>query len=160
MVKLPWIELARERIGEKEIKGEKHSSFIVNLWKLIKRGGIKDDETPWCAAFVGGMLESAGIPSSRFESARSYLGWGHKLDVPCYGCIGVMSRDGGGHVTFIVGKDSKGNLLGLGGNQGDAVSIAAFSPSRFTGFRWPKDYPLPDEYDLPVGTAAQIQSMT
>ena len=68
-----WLSIARKYIGTKEIKGIKHEPKIVQWWRAIKRGGIKDDETPWCAAFVGGVLEEAGIISSRNEGARSYL---------------------------------------------------------------------------------------
>ena len=65
-----WIELARKFIGLHEVKGKEHNPEILQMWKDIKRGGIKDDETPWCAAFVGAMLERAGIKSSRFEGAK------------------------------------------------------------------------------------------
>ena len=40
----------------------------------------------------------------------------------------------GGHVSFVVGKDTRGNLMVLGGSQGNAVSIAAFLSGRATGF--------------------------
>lgn len=147
-----WITQAKKRIGLKEIKGEKHNQQIVDFWKAIKRGGIKDDETPWCSGFVGAMLELSGIVSSRFESARSYLDWGVKLNKPCYGCIVVFSRDGGGHVGFVVGKDAKGNLLVLGGNQGDAVNVRSFPLSRVTGYRYPQCYIVPVG-DLQIGAA-------
>lgn len=132
-----WLTLARGLIGLGEVKGAKHAPEILQMWKDIKRGGIKDDETPWCAAFVGAMLERAGIRSSRFESAKSYLQWGETLAEPCLGCVVVFSRDGGGHVGFVVGKDKAGNLLVLGGNQGDEVNVKAFPLSRVTGYRWP-----------------------
>lgn len=132
-----WITEARKLIGLREIKGSQHAPEILQMWRDIKRGGIKDDETPWCAAFVGAMLERAGIRSSRFESAKSYLQWGETLAEPCLGCVVVFSRDGGGHVGFVVGKDKAGNLLVLGGNQGDEVSVKAFPLSRVTGYRWP-----------------------
>lgn len=138
----PWIDEARKLEGLKEVPGPASSPEIVQMWKDIKRGGIKDDATPWCAAFVGAMLERAGIKSSRFESALSYEKWGVKLSEPVYGCVGVMAREGGGHVTFIVGRDSKGNLLGLGGNQADAVNVRAFPRARFASFRWPAEHPL------------------
>ena len=48
-----WIVEGRKYIGEKEIKGPEHNPLILQFWKDIKRGGIKDDETPWCAAYVG-----------------------------------------------------------------------------------------------------------
>lgn len=145
MIEQPWIIEAKKHIGLKEIKGDKSNPLIVDFWKAIKRGGIKDDATPWCAAFVGAMLEKVGIVSSRFESARSYLEWGVKLNKPCYGCVVVFSRDGGGHVGFVVGKTESGDLMVLGGNQGDAVNVRAFPVSRVTGYRYPKGHIVPTE---------------
>lgn len=152
---MKWIDEAKKNIGLREIKGGKHAPEIVQFWKDIKRGGIKDDETPWCAAFVGAMLERSGIRSSRFESAKSYLDWGNQLVEPMLGCIVVFSRDGGGHVGFCMGQDKSGNLLILGGNQGDAVNVKAFPRSRVTGYRWPAGVMLPDPL-LPVLDAVEI----
>ncbi|MIA70919.1 TIGR02594 family protein [Escherichia coli] len=148
-----WLIEARKHIGLTEIKGAKHNPEIVQFWRNIKRGGIKDDETPWCAAFVGAMLERVGIRSTRFESAKSYLDWGEKLDTPAYGCIVVFTRVGGGHVGFVVGRRANGDLLVLGGNQGDAVNIRAFPTSRVSGYRWPAGEPHNTAL-LPVGDAA------
>ncbi|HHQ4553423.1 TPA: TIGR02594 family protein [Aeromonas veronii] len=152
---LRWINEARKFLSLKEIKGSKHAQEILDMWKAIKRGGIRDDETPWCAAFVGACLERVGIQSTRFESAKSYLGWGEKLDRPVLGCVVVFSRDGGGHVGFVVGKSPSGNLLVLGGNQDDAVNVREFPLSRKPSYRWPLNEQLPVG-DLPVGTPAQL----
>lgn len=153
---LPWIAEARRNIGTREIKGPKHEPKILAWWKAIKRAGIKDDETPWCAAFVGGCLEAAGIVSSRFESAKSYESWGAPLSAPAYGCVVVFSRDGGGHVGFVVGRDERGGLLVLGGNQGDAVNIKSFDRSRVTAYRWPQGVPTPAASPLPMLAATEL----
>lgn len=158
MADLAWIEIARSKIGIKEIKGPKHNALIVAMWKAIKRGGIKDDETPWCAAYVGACLEEAGIISSRFESARSYLEWG----VPCkqiYGAVVVISRSGGSgfHVGFLVGKDNAGNAMVLGGNQGDEVNIRAFNPNRIVATRWPRPVPI-ELRPLPIISKSELSS--
>ncbi|WP_429076435.1 TIGR02594 family protein [Aeromonas hydrophila] len=150
-----WIAQARTLLGLKEIKGSQHAQDILDMWKAIKRGGIKDDETPWCAAFVGACLERVGIQSTRFESAKSYLTWGLPLTIPTLGCIVVFTRDGGGHVGFVVGKSPTGNLLVLGGNQEDAVNVREFSMARVSGYRWPTGEALPMG-QLPVGTPAQL----
>lgn len=142
MIEPKWVELARSLIGLHEVKGAQHAPEVLAMWRDIKRGGIKDDETPWCAAFAGAMLERAGIRSSRFESAKSYLGWGVELGAPVYGCIVVFTRDGGGHVGFVVGVTEFGGLLVVGGNQGDAVNIKAFPRDRVSGYRWPEGVPL------------------
>lgn len=138
-----WLTEARKHIGVREIKGPKHEPKILRWWKDIRRGGIKNDETAWCAAFVGGCLEAVGIVSSRYESAKSYLSWGVPLNAPVEGCIVVFARSGGGHVAFAVADDGKGRILCLGGNQADAVSIAPFETSRVVGYRWPKAVPVP-----------------
>ncbi|HEO9044216.1 TPA: TIGR02594 family protein [Enterobacter kobei] len=157
MTEPKWLTEARQYIGEREIKGPDHNPLIVQFWKDINRSGIKDDETPWCAAFAGAVLERTGIRSSRFESARSYLDWGDKLTSPALGCIVVFCRaGGGGHVGFAVGQTPDGNLLVLGGNQSDAVNIRQFPLSRVTGYRWPSGVPdIPQT--LPC-TAEGIQS--
>lgn len=156
-----WITEAKKHLGTKEIPGAKHEPKILAWWKSIKRGGIKSDEVPWCAAFVGGCLETVGIVSSRYESAKSYLTWGQKLHAPLPGCVVVFYRDGGGHVAFVVGVDKSGNLMCLGGNQGNAVTIAAFSRDRAIGYRWPAAVPLPRTTALPVmagGTLSRNES--
>ena len=153
-----WIKEARKYIGLKEVKGSKHNPEIIKMWADIKRGGIKDDETPWCAAFVGAMLERTLIQSSRFESAKSYMQWGVPLNYPAVGSVVVFSRNGGGHVGFVVGRDASGNLLVLGGNQSDSVNIQSFSPYSKTfpvaGYRWPKGVALPSN-NLPVLSKAE-----
>jgi len=135
-----WVDVAKQYIGLSEIKGSKHNPRILKWWASI-RAAFTDDETPWCAAFVGGVLEECGIKSSRSASARSYRDWGRTLVSPAYGCVVVFWRGSpsgwSGHVGFVVGKDSVGNLMVLGGNQGDKVSIAAFPMERVLAYRWP-----------------------
>ncbi|MBD2780812.1 TIGR02594 family protein [Xenorhabdus sp. 42] len=137
-----WIEEGYKYIGVHEIKGESHHPNILQWWKDIKRGGIRDDETPWCAAYVGAMLEHVGIRSTRFESAKSYLEWGMPLKEPYYGCVAVFSRTGGGHVGFVVGVAENGDVMVLGGNQSDEVNIRSFPRSRVSGYRWPSNESL------------------
>lgn len=150
MHKPAWLFRAEQYIGTKEIKGPQHNDLITQWWKDIKRSGIKDDETPWCAAFVGACLESVGIVSSRYESAKSYLSWGVLLHNYELGCIAVFEREGGGHVGFVYGRDEVGHLLILGGNQSDEVNIKAFDLNRVAGFRWPANIPLPIPAPLPL----------
>ena len=149
-----WVTEARKHIGTREIPGSQHHQKILQWWKSIKRGGIRDDETPWCAAYVGGCLEAVGIVSSRFESARSYLQWGKPIAPPVVGAVAVLGRaGGGGHVGFVVGQDAQGRVILLGGNQGNAVNEAAFDSSRVIGYRWPVAVPVPFYRPLPVLSA-------
>lgn len=142
------LEVAKKYIGTKEIAGERHNSIILRWWAAIKAPFL-DDETPWCAAFVGGVLEECGIKSSRSASARSYLKWGIVLEKPIVGCIVVFWRGSpsgmSGHVGFVAGRDQRGNLMVCGGNQGDEVNIKPFNRGRVLGYRWPKSIPLTKE---------------
>lgn len=150
MNKPAWLLEAEKHIGVREVKGKDHQQLILAWWKDIKRGGIKDDETPWCAAFVGACLEAVGVRSTRFESAKSYLQWGVELSNYELGCIVVFHRDGGGHVGFLAGRDETGHIMVLGGNQSDEVNIRAFDLARAAGFRWPNGVPLPAPAPLPL----------
>ncbi len=152
-----WIVHARAFIGQKEIPGRDDNPWIVSLWRAIKRGGIKTESVPWCAAFVGAMLEQCGIISTRFESAKSYLTWGSALAAPTVGCVVVFEREGGGHVGLVVGQTKTGDLLVLGGNQGDAVNIKAFGRERVAGYRWPSEIPMGLTV-LPIGAAEVSRS--
>lgn len=147
-----WITNAKKYIGLKEIAGSKHNPQILKWWELTKQP-YKDDETAWCAAFVGGILEESGITSSRSAASRSYQKWGKTLDKPAVGAIVTFwrgSRDGWqGHVGFVVGKDSKGNIMVLGGNQENAVNIKPFAVSRVLSYTYPANHE-PKSYELPV----------
>jgi uncharacterized protein (TIGR02594 family) len=148
MYECPWLAEARKHLGQKEIYGPRHNPFIAGLWKFL---GLpyRDDETPWCAGFVGYVLEKCKITSSRSAMARSYQRWGVRIDKPIPGCVVVFWRGKpnsiSGHVGFVTGLTRAGNLVVLGGNQGDAVSEAAFTRDRVLSYRWPLGVPVPKE---------------
>ena len=147
---MTWLDRARSYLGMAEIEGPHHNPSIVGLWKTARVPGIHDDETPWCAAFVSAVLEEAGIVSARTGWARAYLTWGVKLGAPAVGCIVVFERGPkAGHVGFVVGKDKAGNLMVLGGNQGNAVTVKPFDRKRVLGYRWPAGSE-PDNFALPI----------
>lgn len=137
-----WLRRARQEIGVAEIAGKQHSKRVLSYWELSKLP-FRDDETPWCAGFVGAMLEDCGIVSTRSGMARSYDKWGQPCG-PIPGAIVTFWRGsktgGSGHVGFLTGRDQHGNLMILGGNQGDAVNIKPFSTERLIGYRWPKGF--------------------
>jgi uncharacterized protein (TIGR02594 family) len=164
----PWLRNARSYIGLKEFKGSSDNPKILKWWRLIK-ASFKDDETPWCAGFVGGTLEEVGMRSSRSAMARSYEGWGMPLGEPAVGCVVTFWRGkskaksrGKGHVAYVVGKDRRGRLMCLGGNQGDAVNVKAFGSNRVTSYRWPSNSEQRPHFELPQiasdGTVSQDEA--
>lgn len=154
---LSWLDLAYRYIGTREIPGKKHNSRILNWWHRMGATWFNDDETPWCGAFIGGVLAEAGFPKyPKGASARAWLNlpYGKRLDRPAVGCIVVFWRGSpngsSGHVGFVVGRDRFGNLMVLGGNQGDEVNIKPFSRTRVLGYVWPSIWPAEHRFDLPL----------
>lgn len=167
MEELSWVNVARQFIGMREVKGVKHNPAIIQMLDDMGEFGDeakawwRDDETPWCGLLVGYVMGKAG----RYVVKEWYRAkeWASplltKLNTPAYGSIAVLSRHGGGHVGFVVGKDANGNIMLLGGNQGDMVQISPFKPDRIDGYYWPsrwidgtpiQSYPADIRYDLPV----------
>ena len=165
---LTHVAVARKYIGLKEIKGVKHNPTILALTVKAfaatgKKSWINDDETPWCGSFVGGVFAEAGLGKKipkEFFRAKEWEKAGTKLDKPAYGCVVTFTRDGGGHVGFVVGKTKAGMLKVLGGNQSNAVNIADFDPKRVTSYRWVSSGSVPHDhrYDLPVLAAGRIST--
>lgn len=157
---LAWVAAGRERIGVHEIKGVKHHPLIISMWTLTfqatnQKQWIKDDETAWCGAFAGYCLAKADLAKhipKDFYRAKSWADVGTALNKPAYGCIVVFNRAGGGHVGIVVGKDQRGNIMVLGGNQSDAVNIKPFATDRVIAYRWcgTQKLPLASRYNLPL----------
>ena len=107
----------------------------------LTTGGANLDPatTAWCAAFVNSTLQQTGVQGTGSNMARSFLDWGQSVDQPQEGDLAVFSRGDPngpyGHVGFFKGYDDQGNVLVLGGNQGDAVSIASYPRESLLGFR-------------------------
>lgn len=141
----PWLLIARGDLGLTEVPGpESHPSLLQAAKNL---GGwvaqfFKDDATPWCALWLNGVLQRAGLPlsgpdgSPALVRARSFVDYGRPLETPCRGAILVFERPGGGHVGLYEGETLKAYRV-LGGNQGDRVSHTWISKSRCVAIRWP-----------------------
>lgn len=150
-----WLTLAAAELGVKEGPGAANNPRVVHLFADAGFAGIRQDSVAWCAAAVGAMLKRAGHKPSGSLAARSYEGWGIGLKDPVLGCVATKRRGNSswqGHVGFVVGA-SKDQIFLLGGNQGDAWSVAAFKRSEFTSFRWPADVPIPTASKLPTTVA-------
>jgi uncharacterized protein (TIGR02594 family) len=131
---------ARTFIGLKEIPGPVDEEQIVKDFATVGHSWVKDDETAWCAAFVGARLEEAGIASTKKLNARSYLDWGTPIDIvdAQEGDIVVFWRGSKnswkGHVGFFVRTEGN-NIIVLGGNQSNMVRESPYSLNRLLGVR-------------------------
>lgn len=134
-----WMAEAWRELGQSELPGNAHNPRIVAMFDELGHPG-QSDETAWCAAFVGACLERAGIASTRSLLARSYLEWGVATDDPAAGDVVVLKRGSDptfGHVGFVVGL-TDAHAFVLGGNQSNAVTVAAFDRDLVLGFRTPE----------------------
>ncbi len=115
---------------------------LVNRIKVATGNSIDTRKVPWCAFWIGTTLEESGMKSTKSGMARSYLKWGRQieLDDAKPGDVVVTWRgkhDDGvtGHVFYYLGRTPDGGILGLGGNQGDSVSVQAFATTKLLGVR-------------------------
>lgn len=132
-----WLNEAYKHLGLREIAGSK-TNPTIGKWLHGLKAWWSDDATAWCGTFVAHCCKTAKLPLPKhWYRARDWLNWGVAIPMPVVGCVVVFERTGGGHVGFVVGKNKEGNLMVLGGNQGDAVTVAAFQTSRVLGYRWP-----------------------
>lgn len=136
-----WLRLALTYDGLREWPGQKHNPKILEWFKAVGHAWVKDDERAWCAAFVGGVLAECSIEGTHKLQARSFLKWGNSLKNPCVGSIVVLWRGKKtgfkGHIGFVVGQDLQGNLMVMGGNQGNQANIRKFKRDRVLGYQWP-----------------------
>lgn len=150
-----WMELAWAEQGVAEIKGPEHSPAVLAYFKRAGRGDVTNDETAWCGAFVGAMLAQCGLPIPASDErllARAYLQVGTPIDTPRVGALVVFKRPEAGpyagHVGFVTGWTDT-HVAVLGGNQGDAVTVAHFPRSDVLGYRWPE----------PPATSAEVAGL-
>ena len=131
-------ETAQRHLGIKEREGVKDHP-LIRWWHSLCTIGEVPDSVPWCSSFVNGMCWLHRRARSKSAAARSWLDVGVSIDEGDaeLGDIVILSRGRNprsGHVGFFAGWD-RGSVRLLGGNQGDAVTIAPFAKGRILGIR-------------------------
>ncbi|MCC7047212.1 MAG: TIGR02594 family protein [Alphaproteobacteria bacterium] len=146
----PWLKRAIECIGVHEAPGAGDNPKIL-AWAKACGGEIakvyRHDSIAWCAMFVNYCLVSTGFKGNDSLWALNMRTLGTALKGPAVGAIASKQRVGGGHTFFVLGRDNAGNVIGVGGNQGDAVNRKAF-PLAGLKFNWPAGYALPPAVGL------------
>ena len=143
-----WLAAARTRLGTREAPGPANSATILGWAKRLGTrvlGMIYNaDSVPWCGVFVASSLAEADIKAAPIAvRAKAWTTWGQALrpERLAPGAVLVFEREGGGHVGFYVGEDAIAYHV-LGGNQGDAVTIARIAKARCIARRWPTGRPV------------------
>jgi uncharacterized protein (TIGR02594 family) len=136
-----WLPIALAEHGIRETPGPRSTARILEYERATNGGpSQRGDETPWCSSYANWVMQTAGYPGTRSKAARSWLTYGVGIQVPRLGAIAVCMRDDpenpdAAHVAFLVGIIGSQMLL-LGGNQGNAVSIRPYPVTRLTALRW------------------------
>ena len=132
-------DLAMRFVGIKEAAGAASNPMILAMLRLDDPS-IPSEDVPWCSAWVNWVAWLLRLPRSKSLAARSWLAVGTPITLaearPGFdvvvlkrganvqaGHVGWFSAIGGAHVWI------------LGGNQGDAVSLAAFPVEDVVGVR-------------------------
>ena len=137
----PWIDTAQAEVGQREVAGAKSNPRIMEYhnaagyWAKDDTGG----KNAWCGSFVSWVMKKHGhTPPANAFRAKEWATFGQSLKKPAYGAIGVKSRQGGGHVAFVVGQSRDGkHFYMLGGNQGDAVNVSRYPVGAWNAFVFP-----------------------
>jgi uncharacterized protein (TIGR02594 family) len=117
--------------GTAEIKGNASNPTILAWAKEIGVSNAYTNENiPWCGLAMAVVAKRAGKePPHDPLWALNWMNFGKVAETPMLGDVMVFSRNGGGHVSLLVGEDSTCWHC-LGGNQGDAVSFTRIPKSR------------------------------
>ncbi len=120
--------------------GLKEGNPVLTDYLKKANPNLDPSVTPWCAGYVGSVLNASGLKGTGSLAAKSYLQFGNPTENPTKGDIVVLNRTNDpslGHVGFYAGRDDKNNVLVLGGNQDNSVSVKPFSPQQVAGYRTP-----------------------
>jgi uncharacterized protein (TIGR02594 family) len=149
----PWLATMRAITGAREYAGGADNPRIMAWRDEIARRypemaaycrGYVHDSIPWCGLTVAYCMAASGIrppfdsknEAESFLWARAWVDWGRPEKDPRPGCVMVFARSGGGHVTLLETIDDD-HYVCRGGNQSDAVTVAAYPKSALIAAVWP-----------------------
>lgn len=155
-----WLNTMRVLTGTKEAPGAADNPVIVGMAQAIADhypemqeycDQYQHDSTAWCGLAAAYCLAMNGIKppfgktdTDRFLWAQSFADDPGlvEIDQPRLGCIVVLTREGGGHVTFYE-SSTNGSYNCRGGNQSDSVNVAPQDKDNVLALMWPAGEPLP-----------------
>ena len=146
----PWVTWGLIELSQniRETKGTIHHPRIIEYHHSTTLKAT-EDEVSWCSSAINCCMLECGLPGTMSALARSWLGWGEELSEFRFGAIAVFWRGEPhsvkGHVGIALAEES-GIITLLGGNQGNAFSIAKYPKSQLLSYRWPIDFSLEKYY--------------
>lgn len=146
-IQLTAFDLAQRFVGVAEVSGPTSNPQVLAMLRLDEQWP-QDDDVAWCSAFMNYIAWLLRLPRSKDLRARSWLTVGQAVSLE-QAEIGfdvvVLKRgtgnqpgpevvDAPGHVGLFAGREG-GNILMLGGNQGNSVNVSPFPADRLLGIR-------------------------
>jgi uncharacterized protein (TIGR02594 family) len=155
-----WLAIMRAMTGIVETPGAADNPKIMAMAAEIARtypemadycAQYNHDSVPWCGLTVAYCMTMAGIrpvfgptDTDKFLWAQAWAsdpGY-DEIKEPRPGCVAVLERTGGGHVSLYERTEGRNYVL-RGGNQGDAINEKPFPISSVIKLVWPRTVPLP-----------------
>jgi len=150
-----WLLVMRAMNGLTETPGSGDNAKILAMRDEIAKtypdmasycALYQHDATPWCGLAVAYAMTMGGVrpvfgktDTDKWMWARAWddLAWGYELTTPRPGCVVVMEREGGGHVTLYERTEGSSYWC-RGGNQSDAINQSKYPISKVVALMWPK----------------------
>lgn len=134
------LQIAMGEVGIKEFPEEQSNPRILEYAEEAEFPDYHSDDIAWCSLFMNWVAKKSGMERSKDLAARSWLNIGIPIQIPEPGDIVIFWRDSldswKGHVGIFMGYSSDSSrIYCLGGNQGDQVSVTAYSSESVLGFR-------------------------
>jgi uncharacterized protein (TIGR02594 family) len=166
-----WLEIMRALTGTTEQSGSGSNPKIMQMVDTIAKAypemadycqGYTDDSVPWCGLCVAYCMTVAGIrpvfgptDTDRWMWAQAWddPSFGSILSEPRLGCVVVMTREGGGHVTLFE-RFADDDVVCRGGNQSDQVKESHYDIETVISYVWPRmggPLPEPERRQLEAG---------
>ncbi len=158
------MKIATSYLGTREAVRGRSNPVVEKMFQRVTGKVYDAIDTPWCAAFVGDVLEEDGQPSTKALNARSYLHWGEEVsngidnwDDVQEGDIAVIWRGKcddkvTGHVFFVL-ETTPERVKGLGGNQSDMVCVRWFDKAKVLSVRRSRHWTKSRTIRAAVGSA-------
>lgn len=153
-----WLKVMRAITGTDEEPGGADNPKILAMRDKIAEifpdmadycALYQHDDTPWCGLAAAFCMAMAGIrppyrppPAPDTDRWLWALAWaddnqfGQLISTPRPGCVVVLERSGGGHVTFYE-STSGSSYKCRGGNQSDSVNLASYPIADVVALVWP-----------------------
>lgn len=139
--------MAETYLGEREIEGRLSNHMIMAALTLDAEWP-RNDEVPWCSAFMNLVCKRLSLPRTKSLRARSWLKVGRPVPLAKAQRgfdVVILSRgpnapgpeviQAPGHVGLYDSQTYNHSVELLGGNQDDSVSIKSYPINRVLGVR-------------------------